>query len=217
MIASNRAFLTLIRNVALVGLLAALFALGGCSCKEYEEQIMQLDAQIGDLQRQVAEKEATNVECEQLANELRQNLKDVNAEKAALVEQLDEVVYITVPDQIGFDSGQAMVLETMVPTLEAIARTIRNNPNWEAFVAGYTDNLKILEEYQDKYPSNWELGAHRAAAVVRYLTNQLDMPAEMFAVMSYGPFHPFASNDTPEGRSQNRVVRIILHKPTEMP
>jgi chemotaxis protein MotB len=216
MMASNRV-LTPFKRLAALSLLAALVLLAGCSCKEYEEQIMQLDAQIADLQRQISEKEATNAECEQIANDLREALKEAKAENEVLVEQSEEVVFVTIPDQIGFASGQAMVLETMVPTLEAIASAIRQHPDWEIFVAGFTDDRKILEEYQFQYPTNWELGAHRSAAVVRYLTNQLDMPAERFAVVSYGPFHPFASNDTPEGRADNRVVKIVLHKPIDFP
>ena len=45
------------------------------------------------------------------------------------------------------------------------------------------------------------------------MTNQLNLPAERFAAVSYGPFRPVASNDTPEGRSANRMVRVVLHKP----
>ncbi|MBD3220995.1 hypothetical protein GF314_07100, partial [bacterium] len=43
------------RNVALMVVLAALVALAGCSCKEYEDQILALDAQIADLQQQLGE------------------------------------------------------------------------------------------------------------------------------------------------------------------
>jgi chemotaxis protein MotB len=79
-------------------------------------------------------------------------------------------------------------------------------------VEGYTDDRKIKEEYQEQYPSNWELGAFRSCAVVRYMTNQLDIPAERCAAVSYGPFRPVADNDSPEGRAQNRRVRFTLHK-----
>ena len=120
---------------------------------------------------------------------------------------------ITIPDQLAYASSQVIVLDTMVPTLQAIASAVRNHPDWNVFVEGYTDDVKIAEEWQDTYPTNWELGAFRAAAVVRYMTNQLDLPAERFAAVSYGPFHPVASNDTPEGRSQNRMVRVVMHKP----
>jgi chemotaxis protein MotB len=208
-----RDFSRIARNIALLALLVGVFAMAGCSCKEYEEQIMQLDAQIAEMQKDLADKDAVIAEREQVAENLRGNLKDCQSENAILVEQSEEVVTITVSDQLGFAASQVIVLDTMVPTLEAIAKTLRDYPDWDVFVEGYTDDKKILEEYQEQYPSNWELGAFRSAAVVRYMTNNLDLPADRFAAVSYGPFRPVASNDTAEGRGENRRVRFVLHKP----
>ena len=200
------------RNLALLGLLIAVLAMAGCSCKEYEEQIMQLDAQIAEMQKDLADKDAVINEREEVAEDLRNNLKDCQGENAVLVEQSEEVVMITVQEDLGFNASQTIVLDTMVPTLEAIARTVRDHPNWDVFVEGFTDSKKILEEFQEQYPSNWELGAFRSCAVVRYMTDNLDLPAERFAAVSYGPYRPLADNETPEGRAQNRRVRFTLHK-----
>ena len=209
-------FLTLVKLSAMVGLVVALVALSGCSCKKQEEQIAQLDSQIADLQQQLSEKDATNAECEEIASELRENLQQEKAENAVLIEKMNEVVYISVRDEILFGSSQTMVLDTMESTLEVIANTVRQHPDWDVMVAGHTDNRKIMEEFQVQWPSNWELGAFRSAAVVRYMTHKFDLPADRMAVMSYGPFYPVASNDSEEGRAQNRRVTFILHKPEEM-
>lgn len=200
------------RNLVMLGLLIAVFAMAGCSCKEYEEQIMQLDAQIAEMQKDLADKDAVIGEREQVAEDLRNNLKDCQGENAILVEESEEVVMITVQEDLGFSASQVIVLDTMVPTLEAIAKTIRDYPDWDVYVEGFTDDKKILEEYQEQYPSNWELGAFRSSAVVRYMTNNLDLSSERFAVVSYGPNRAVADNDTPEGRAQNRRVRFTLHK-----
>ena len=200
------------RNLALLGLLIAVLAMAGCSCKEYEEQIMQLDAQIAEMQKDLSDKDSVINEREQVAEDLRNNLKDCQGENALLVEQSEEVVRITVQEDLGFNASQRMVLDTMVPALEAIARTVRDHPDWDVFVEGFTDSKKILEEFQEQYPSNWELGAFRSCAVVRYMTNNLGLDADRFAAVSYGPYRPLADNDTPEGRAQNRRVRFTLHK-----
>jgi len=200
------------RNIALLGLLIAVVVMAGCSCKEYEEQIMQLDAQIAEMQKDLADKDAVINERQQVAEDLRGNLKDCQSENAVLIEESEEVVMITVQEGLGFNASQVIVLDTMVPTLDAIARTIRDHPDWNVFVEGFTDSKKVLEEYQEQYPSNWELGAFRSCAVVRYMTNNMDLPAERFAAVSYGPHQPVAENDTPEGRAQNRRVRFTLHK-----
>lgn len=200
------------KKLVLLTALVALVALAGCSCKEYEEQIMQLDAQIAELQQDLSDRDGVIAEREQVAEDLRQNLADCKGDNAVLVEESEEVVMITVPDQLSFQASQVIVLDTMVPTLQAIANTIGQHQGWDVFVEGYTDSRKVLEEYQEQYPSNWELGAFRACAVVRYMTNELNMPAERFGAVSYGPFRPVADNATAEGRSANRMVRFVLHK-----
>jgi chemotaxis protein MotB len=216
MFSSKSAFLTAARNCVLLGLLLTAFVLGGCSsCKEYQEQIMQLDSQIADLQRQVADKESSIAECNEIADDLRANLKSANAENEVLIEKMEEVVFINIPEELLFVSSGEIVREEMVPTLEAVAATVRQHPDWDVFVEGHTDDKKILEDYHFKWPTNWELGAARSCSVVRYLTNQLDLPAERFAAVTYGPYRPVAGNDDTEGRSQNRRVRIVLHKPPE--
>ncbi len=200
------------RKVALLGMLVALVVMAGCSCKEYEEQIMQLDAQIEELQKEIANDEAVIAERNQIVEELSQNFDDCKADNAVLIEENEEVVMITVTDQLSFVSSGLIVLDTMVPALETIASTIRQHPSWDVYVEGYTDNRKIKEEYQEYWPSNWELGAFRAAAVVRYMTGQMGLDPERFAAVSFGPFRAIADNDTAEGRSENRRVRFVLYK-----
>ena len=180
---------------------------------QHEEQILQLDTQIAELQKEIANDEAIIAERQEIAEELRANLKDCTAENAVLIEESEEVVMITIPDQLTFAASQVMVLETMVPTLQVVAQSIQKHPDWDVYVEGYTDSRKIMEEYWEYYPSNWELGAHRSAAVVRYLTNELGLPAERFAAVSFGPYHPVADNGTEEGRRANRMVRIMMYRP----
>ncbi len=202
-----------LRTIALLTVVAALVALAGCSCKEYEDQITALDQQIADLQGQIGEREATLAECNDISNELRDKLKDAKSENATLVTQMNETVIITLDQSVTYSSSQYIVLDTMVSTLQAIADVIGQHPDWEVYVEGYTDDTKILEEFQDRIPSNWELGALRSGAITRYLTNQLNLDPKRFAVVSYGPYRPVADNDTADGRAQNRRVRIVLHKP----
>jgi chemotaxis protein MotB len=205
------------RLILLMTVAAAFALLSGCSpCKDYKEIIAQRDAQILDLQANVATREATIAEGQQLATQLREEIAQVEAEKEVIVDQLNEIVTVTIPDQLLFASGQTYVLDTMVPTMEAIRDACNEYPEWEIHVEGYTDSQKIWPDFHEIWPSNWELGASRAAAVARYMTNQLEMPASRFAVLSYGPFRPVADNTTAEGRKANRFVRLVLHKPENL-
>jgi len=203
------------RNLVLLAVLAAMVVMAGCSCKEFEDQILALDAQIADLQQQLGEREATLAECNDLTDELRTNIREAEMEHAVAIEQRDErYIELTLENSVTFASSQWIVLDTMVPALETIAATLQNRDGFKIYVEGHTDDMKILEEFQEQWPSNWELGAYRAAAVTRYLTNELGLPAERFASVSYGPFQPVASNETAEGRSDNRRVVIRLEKIT---
>ncbi len=76
-------------------------------------------------------------------------------------------------------------------------------------VEGHTDSWMVQESKRELYPSNWELGAFRAAKVVKRLSAAGVDPARL-RVVSFGPFHPVAPNDTPEGRRKNRRIAIVL-------
>lgn len=205
-----------IRLIALLAMVAVALTLAGCSCKKFEEQILALDNQIADLQNQLGEREATLAECDDLTEELRNKIREIEMEHAVAIEQRDNrFIEITIDEVVTFASSQWMVLDTMVPTLETIAGVIRNRSGFRVFVEGHTDDRKILDEFHYLYPSNWELGAFRAGAVTRYLTNELDLPVERFAAVSYGPFRPVASNETAEGRHRNRRVVITLERITD--
>jgi len=208
------------KRLALFALLALAYAaFSGCApCKDYKAIIADLDTQIEGLQAEIADRDATIAEGEQLAAELREQIAEVEAEKGVLIEQMNEVVTVTIPDSIMFASGQVMILDTMVPTLEAIRDACQKPEyaDWDIWVEGHTDSQKLWEDFQEIWPTNWELGAARSAAVTRYLTNWLDMDAKRFAVVSYGPFRPVGDNATAEGRRLNRAVRIVLHKPERL-
>lgn len=201
------------RMLAMLAVAALIMAVAGCSTKHFEEQIMALDAQIADLQQQLGEREATLAECNDLTDELRRSIREAEMEHAVAIEQRDNrYIEITLSEAVTFASSQWIVLDTMVPALESIAATIRNRPDFRVYVEGHTDDRRILEEFHYRWPSNWELGAFRASAVTRYLTNDLGLPVERFAAVSYGPFRPIASNETEEGRARNRRVVITLEK-----
>ena len=61
-----------------------------------------------------------------------------------------------------------------------------------------------------KYRDNWELSQGRALSVVRFMQNDLGFPPERLAATGFGEYWPVASDDTPEGRAQNRRIELKL-------
>ncbi|GGC07179.1 flagellar motor protein MotD [Marinobacterium zhoushanense] len=106
-----------------------------------------------------------------------------------------------------FDSGGAIPSIAADSILALIARRLKglNNP---IHVEGFTDNEPIATE---QFPSNWELSAARAAAVVRLLESNGIVPARMAAV-GYGEYQPAYSNRTAEGRRLNRRIVIVVSR-----
>lgn len=108
-------------------------------------------------------------------------------------------------DEILFGSGSAQVSERAQEIFTTVAEILRDTPN-PIQIEGFTDNLPISTS---QFPSNWELSAARASAIVKWLAAQGVAPDRMAAV-GYGEHQPVASNNTPEGRAQNRRVAVMI-------
>ena len=124
------------------------------------------------------------------------------------VREEEEGVRITIESPILYDSGKADLRAEALPVLDELTKILVESPN-VVVVEGHTDNVPI---HTAQFPSNWELSTARAISVARYLFQKGNLKPERFAVAGYGEYHPVASNDTNEGRQENRRVEILLKK-----
>ncbi|HVT98129.1 MAG TPA: flagellar motor protein MotB [Acidobacteriaceae bacterium] len=105
-----------------------------------------------------------------------------------------------------YDSGSALPHSQSRPTLEKVAATIGATP-YDIRIEGHTDNVPI---HTAQFASNWELSTARATELAKlFIVNYRFSPARLSAA-GFAEYHPVAGNDTPEGRSQNRRVDIIV-------
>ena len=142
------------------------------------------------------------------------SLKDeITAQEIELVETEDtlKVVFI---DKILFNSGSVEVNEKGKKILRVVADSVRAQKNQDLLVEGHTDNMPLGSTLKGKFPSNWELSAARAAAVVRFLQEEGRLQPERLSARGFSFYRPVASNQSGEGRRQNRRIEIIL-SPTE--
>jgi chemotaxis protein MotB len=109
-------------------------------------------------------------------------------------------------DRILFDSGRTQIKPEGQEVLAKVAVQLRKLEGHRVRVEGHTDNVPIATE---RFPSNWELSAARAAGVVRFLMEQGLAPDELSAE-GFGPYQPIAANDTAENRARNRRIEIVL-------
>lgn len=135
--------------------------------------------------------------------------EEIAAQEIELVEMEDtlKVVFI---DKILFDSGSVEINQKGKKILLVVADSVRAHRVQNLLVEGHTDNMPLGPTLKERFPSNWELSAARAAAVVRFLQKKGRLQPERLSARGYSYFRPVASNETKEGRHQNRRIEIIL-------
>lgn len=60
------------------------------------------------------------------------------------------------------------------------------------------------------FDSNWELSSARATHIARMLLQMRALPPEQISTAGYAEYHPIATNDTAEGRAENRRVDLVV-------
>lgn len=135
--------------------------------------------------------------------------EEIAAQEIELVEMEDtlKVVFI---DKILFDSGSVEINQKGKKILLVVADSVRAHRVQNLLVEGHTDNMPLGPTLKERFPSNWELSATRAAAVVRFLQKKGRLQPERLSARGYSYFRSVASNETKEGRHQNRRIEIIL-------
>jgi chemotaxis protein MotB len=95
--------------------------------------------------------------------------------------------------------------------LRKVGKTLKNVKDKKIRVVGHTDDVPIISKNRYyKYPSNWELSAARAARVIRFFQKKVGLDPTTMEAVGRSYYDPIASNETREGRAQNRRVNIII-------
>ena len=126
---------------------------------------------------------------------------------------------LRLPEGILFDSGKAELKEEGIKLLQKlgpILYEVLTRPEFAGsvetiFIEGHTDNVPI---HTASFPSNWELSTQRAINTWRALLKITPELARLknrnkeplFSCSGYADTRPVASNDTPEGRKENRRI-----------
>ncbi|MCT8998380.1 OmpA family protein [Chelativorans intermedius] len=111
-------------------------------------------------------------------------------------------IVLNMPSNITFATDSSSIQPAFYPTLNSVALVLKRYNQTLVDVYGHTDST-------GSYQYNMDLSRRRAQAVADYLVAQGTNP-QRYAVIGLGPSQPIASNDTPEGRQQNRRVEIRL-------
>jgi len=102
---------------------------------------------------------------------------------------------------VNFDFDKATLQPQGKPILEEAARILKENPSINVQVQGFTDSIGSVEY-------NLRLSDRRAATVKNFLVSE-GVPASRLTTKGFGKSNPVASNDTADGRAQNRRVELV--------
>jgi chemotaxis protein MotB len=171
----------------------------------------KLREQSDRLEKTRSSLSAAKGEVNRLASTYTTLMADLESEVSAgqiEIEQLREGVRVSVSDEIIFASGSAeldpigrKVLDKVSQQLLALDHSIE--------VQGHTDDLALKASLVERFPSNWELAAARAARVVR-LMQEKGIDGERLRVVSFASYQPLVPNADSESRAQNRRIEIRL-------
>lgn len=115
---------------------------------------------------------------------------------------------LIVLDQILFETNKAVILPESIPHLEAVQTLLRERPEITKMrIEGHTDST-------GPDPRNQLLSEQRAAAVRKWLIDHGVAPGHLVGY-GCGEKHPVASDETPEGRAQNRRVVFQVVEPAD--
>jgi chemotaxis protein MotB len=133
-----------------------------------------------------------------LAPEIQRHEVVMKAQREGLVISLREIGF--------FDSGSAQLRPASEAAVQRIAQVLGAQNN-NVRIEGHTDNVPI---HNAQFASNWQLSTARATEMIRLFITHFNFPATRLSAAGYAEYHPVASNETVDGRAQNRRVDIVV-------
>jgi chemotaxis protein MotB len=138
------------------------------------------------------------------------NANNLSAQMNIKAEQ--EGLLVTLTSDVWFPSGSAEINDSQREIATQIATMIANIQNERqvmlaVIVSGHTDNVPISGT---QFPNNWSLSVTRAVNFMEALMNSSSLQPANFSARGFGEYEPISSNDTEEGRRQNRRVEVMI-------
>lgn len=138
---------------------------------------------------------------------LRADLSQEIANGLAEVEKQGDKIIVRLANQGSFDSGSATLKRSFNGTLNKLGSAL-SQYSGSVLIEGHTDNVPVA--FSERFKSNWDLSASRAAAVADYMLTATPLEGGEVMIKGYADSKPIDSNDTPLGRANNRRIEVIV-------
>lgn len=166
-----------------------------------EERVAFLEEELARLESQLGEESERRQVQEQIQQRFQQLAAVFTRDEAIVLRRGDDII---VRMSLNFDVGSSVIKPEYFPLLRKIQTAIDVFPGSRVEVQGHTDSFGADE-------MNLRLSEQRASAVQQYLlANMDDLGATTITAVGYGETVPLASNETPEGRTRNRRIDLLI-------
>jgi chemotaxis protein MotB len=175
-----------------------------------------LEAQLDQLQKDMERLSGESSANAKLAAAAKKRLDDFQkmlARFKSMVESgklkikiVNNKMVVEMASAILFPVGSADLSDEGKEALTQVAGILKDISDRAFQVAGHTDNMPIKNRH---FKSNWELSTARAVSVVKHLIEN-GVSAGNLSAAGYAETQPAASNDTEDGKAQNRRIEIVL-------
>ncbi len=145
---------------------------------------------------------------EKMAEQIESEATKQNVAGSIDIDFTSQYVQITLNGALLFDPAKASIRDDAVLLVDKVGDILNNYRGNMVEITGYTDSVPLIDD--PKYDDNWDLSSARAKTVLMYLVNKKGMDISRMKASGRGENDPIASNDTAEGRAQNRRVEIKI-------
>jgi outer membrane protein OmpA-like peptidoglycan-associated protein len=162
--------------------------------QKYREKEQGLQAELQEKRMKLEMKKRREEEIRSLEQMFRPN-------EAIVLRKGNDIILRLIG--LTFPSGKSVIEPEYFSLLATVQRAIRKFPNAALTIEGHTDSIG-----DDRYNEN--LSYERAMAVKKYLLANMGLEESRITAVGYGETRPVASNETREGRAQNRRIDVVL-------
>ena len=172
---------------------------------ENVEHIQNMGRIVNSPRQQVSDS-PERASLDQMQKELQSALATQIGHHTVSVTPTKEGIVVSLKEAGFFDSGSAALRPEAIPTLNDIVKVIGPS-QLRVRIEGHTDDVPI---HTAQYNSNWELSTSRATEIIKLLITRYSIVPNRLSASGYGEYFPVASNQSADGRSQNRRVDLVI-------
>lgn len=178
--------------------------------QQLDESRKSIDKLQRELDKERVAREARLAKVRQTYEELVGALEEEIERGELTISNLEGKLTVNLLNQILFSSGETQLRDEGKKVLRSLGDVLARFPDRALQIAGHTDNVPISSSLKERYPTNWELSTARATSVIHFLQQEVGLPGDRLIAAGLSQYQPVATNNTPEGRSQNRRIEILL-------